>query len=392
MKNLIPRVGLKGLWRVTSLLLLSVGAVAAVGQTGMSLPLPSPVRSVSLPSAFTVNADLSTTIVSNGYAVSHAWIVYPGKPESIYLTSLKSGQQTNLSLPGWLDAGSVIRLEAVSLTPSGQVVLAGTSLRSTETDDINNFVASPTYFERTVKGVDVHNFVAEIDMQGNTISQIDLGTYTPERVCTAADGTLWTLGQIWAQEPLNPKLRSGDYSLLRRYNAAGKLVGSYLPQSSILGKEFMRDYHENSRSPAFLICGNDSVAVYLSAAPLISSVWAEVVLQSGEYSQVLVRTPRQMEATGLALLGTNAGYASFAPSMRGGVFPAKWGHLPPGPAGLYRLVLGPQYAEWQPIQPADQTELISRLLGHDGTYLVHLEATGAGLDSPPTVYWTSPSN
>src|SRR6202521_3519637 len=147
MNTSTPRNRLKGPWHI-GWLMLALGAVATtLAQT--SVVLPSPLRSRYLPSAFTFNADVSAPVVSNGYAISHAWVVYPEKRAGIiYLTSLATGQETTLSLPSWLVDRSVIRLEAVSLTASGQVVLAGTSLRSTEADDITNFVDSPTFFER----------------------------------------------------------------------------------------------------------------------------------------------------------------------------------------------------------------------------------------------------
>jgi hypothetical protein len=102
---------------------------------------------------------------------------------------------------------------------------------------------------------------------------------------------------------------------------------------------------------------------------------------------MFVRTPKQMEATGVALFLKHAGYATFNPLTEAGT--------PSRPSGLYRLAVGSKYAEWQPVQLADQTELFSRLLGRDDNYLVHLEGTGTDADSSTakaTIYWTGPSD
>jgi hypothetical protein len=239
-----------------------------------------------------------------------------------------------------------------------------------------------------------HNFIVEM-ASGRVVSRIELGAYTAERMCVDGSGGIWTFGQQWADEIRHA---SRNYPLVRHYSPSGheENSGPLLQRSDLTSLTFMpkrgvhsgelANYHNAPATggSAFLACGDESVAVLVRTSPTIF-VWWERALQSDTAVKELVRNPKGLAPTGMALFGRGEAYASFG-MLTHDVTPSRWFAAP---VGLYRLDLqNPVMATWNRADAAtDEGSTFSVLLGRDGRSLVHLRGTTPPR-SDPTVFWT----
>jgi hypothetical protein len=233
----------------------------------------------------------------------------------------------------------VIEFEHAVMTAAGRALVAGSYVSATN--------AATTV-----------NFVAEVDLSGNLVGTYDLGNYTPERVCSASDGTFWTFGQVWTLE----SQEQGDYAMLRQYTASGSLKASYF-QRSTLPAATVLNYHNLVKpgvSNAFLQCGNASVGLFIAGYPP-NSFWAEVDLKSGGIQQWSLKLPHYLVPNGVVLIGENTAYATFGPGVTTNGVP-----------GLYELQLPTTsngVATWQLV--LTNGSVPNTLIGRDGSSLVY---------------------
>jgi hypothetical protein len=221
--------------------------------------------------------------------------------------------------------------------------------------------------------------MALMDMSGKIAYLNDLNGYTPERVCSAADGSIWTIGQQWQEES------SGQtYNLVRRYGSDGTLKGTYVPRPILPG--IALNFHPrgnvfgNSVNNARLSCGTESVGVYLGA-PLL--VWFEISLNATTAQQWKVLPLKLVTMTGLELVSSKSVYGSFVtgPENANGA----------GVRQIYKLTLaGNGIATWTPIPGATSvTGGPATLVGRDGTSLVHLMGSQRPATNP-VLNWSTP--
>ncbi|HUK18064.1 MAG TPA: hypothetical protein VLW65_16680 [Bryobacteraceae bacterium] len=323
--------------------LLAVLALDAAAQTA-SASLPAPVKQGLYPGAFSHNR--SHPAISNGYLISFTRHPAVGRPIVFSLSALQDGKQETVVAP--IQAAAFV--EDAAVTADGNIALGGS-------------------YRRTSDGA-ASNFLAEVSLNGNTVFSVDLGDYTPERVCVAPDGSVWTLGQQWPQESGRTP---GDYAMLRRFNTAGALTDSYVPRNLFARAPALNFHHGANRTAAFLACGTDSVGVYVGAPN--TSYWSEVQISGGKETDSTVVTPPHARVTGLVLFGQRAVYASLIHDSAA--------------RDLYRLNFdsAPQTA-WTLLPSGQGNPGVARLLGRDGANLVYFTAPGP-VDQP-VLYWSAP--
>jgi hypothetical protein len=211
------------------------------------------------------------------------------EPDTIVLQPLTGGVQHSMSF--WIPGSSETWLEDVAVTQDHKIVVVGSFSRAGDSAQ--------------------NNYVSELDLQGHVLSTSTLGEYEPERVCSANDGTLWMVGQVWAAE-----IQGRSYTILRNYSAGGVLLRSYLDRNELpavdLNLSARLSQQGGTHARVLLACGAQSVGAYVGSA----FTWVEVRLS--DYSEHVwwVKAPAKgvMRITGLALLGEHVVYASFEPA------------------------------------------------------------------------------
>jgi hypothetical protein len=225
-------------------------------------------------------------------------------------------------------------------------------------------------------GASVKPFLAEVTGDGALGTMIDLGDYTPTRVCVTGDGLIWTVGEVWSEEFKKEPRR--NYAVVRAYDSSGRLVGRYVPRSSI-AKGLAPNYHAMvaDGAAAYISCGSERVDAYLAMGPRgAGNIWAQIVRDTSAETEYVVRNPKGLVMTGFVADREGVAYASFGemPSQAGGATtglasllklrPRRWFAEPASVFKIDSLSKRPQWAK-----VAGQTTS-SVLLGQDGGYLV----------------------
>lgn len=323
--------------------------------------LPTPAASVAVgPPARQVSVSpegMATTrtrpVAANGYLIATSREFtsdQQDKPDRLALTSLRTGRTD--TLPFFIKGAKQIRLESSTVNKAQKIVMAGR--------------------------YDDHNFIALVG-QGGTVSRlIDTGAYGAVRVCTAADDSIWTLGQN-----SDTQTAKTDYSMLQHRSPTGELLGQYLSYSSLSAKTPM-NYHAKTAdaNAAYLACGPTSVVAYVGTGSF-AYVWFEVDTITGTvYRNLVPRIPNTI-MTGLYVTGLNRAYMST-------------------PTGLYRLItmdvkgLSSPISSWAPVLSSKGSLVKDAILGEDSGAAVHVpnlpitKAVPAAADpqAPSTVYAT----
>src|ERR1700733_6501518 len=266
----------------------------------------------SLPGGFSQMR--TVPVVTNGYLLSFVRVAQSA-PKDVFLMSLADGSQKNVAV----QAKGV--LTDVGMTMGGNVVFA--SLSASVSVDASSS-AGP--FNASVGGVG--GLVGSADSSGNTMFLTDTGVYSPFRVCSSSDGSVWTLGQVLGNEP-NPAAIQGDTTnLIRRYTIGGTLRSSYVPRNSLPAQPMnlapSGSTFGKTVTGAFLSCGDTSAGAYIGRP---FNTWIEVDYSTGQaQSWSVVPVPiKTGRLDGLVLLGTNKVYASFL--------------MADGSNGLFQLIL-----------------------------------------------------
>lgn len=284
--------------------------------------------------------------IDNGYVFSFRPTIQGGSSDDVVLSSAVTGgkYQFSFSLPGM----SEIHISDMSVDPSGQIYVVGSSLKP--------------------KDATLTNFLAKVDLSGR-ITSLSLKTYRPQRVCTAKDGTLWMLGEVLTEEPAD-----NPVGMLRNYSTEGRLRAAYLSHFDfpVVSRNLAK------RSQIFLSCGEESVGAYLGPARL----WVEIPYGDSPAEQSKVQPPLSTAMTRLVLIHKGEVFATFRDRDSQGrlsVFNT-----------LYRLTLNQSTPGWRRISgmaPASETPL-KALLGRDGPYLVYVGNSNS--DQHLTMNWSKP--
>lgn len=276
---------------------------------------------------------------SNGYLFSFVRSPQPGAA-NIVLTSLDSGVRTEVTFA--VEGAASLQLEDVSVTANQRVLVAGLLTRS------------DTGRKET--------FLAATDFTGNTVWRSNLGTYFPQRLCGAVDGTVWVLGHDMKKE-----ISKHDYDLLRTYSADGQFQHSYFSRRNLrLSVDGIMNLGHDA--PALLSCGDQSVGMYLGTASI--PLWYEVQLATGTVQQLFVKHRENYRISGMSLTSKGTVFASFQ-SVRNNKS-----------AGLYTLVsAASNNADWVPVSGPNVTH-VARLLGGNGTSLVYVQQQIPDADGP----------
>lgn len=169
-----------------------------------------------------------------------------------------------------------ISLRAIGATEQGHIVAVG---GATMTDG------------------SIQHFIAEIGATGLTVESIQLGEFSPQQVCAASDGTVWTLGYDWgSRDSAEP-----DTSVVRHYDFAKGLLGSYISLGSI-SKATDASLVLDSPRESFLRCGKDRVSVLFWSAS--HSVAQYVVLNASSevvHRWSIIAPFAEAQANGFAL-------------------------------------------------------------------------------------------
>jgi hypothetical protein len=200
--------------------------------------------------------------------------------------------------------------------------------------------------------------VIMLDSNGIQTGVIDMKNFSPNHVAIAEDHSIWVLGSE-AKSRNRP-----DYMILRKYNRAGELVGSYLPRST-----FPVGFEPGDASPAvtLMAAGNRIAIVAFSGT---SGDLLELIQLDGD-GNVLGR----MRADHLT------GPIGFALTTDGHLYARSGGGLAKSillfdvAAGTSKNLDPPRNVDW--LMGADQENLIFHIPGGEGQ-------TKAGWFTQPT--------
>lgn len=180
-----------------------------------------------------------------------------------------------------------------------------------------------------------------------------LNPFTGERVAVASDGTVWlTSGRM--DEAGGDEASKGDYHTLRHFSAEGKLLGEFVPRSSLQGVQPASG--SGGANMTWLRAAGDRIGVYFGG----SHRWLE--LSGGAVSPpCIARLPLKGEESPVALGG-------LALSSPGG--PVALFQYPTLGSGLYQLDCGA--GVWQPLasHAAADLQAVTDLVGMEGNQLV----------------------
>lgn len=331
----------RSLWRTHLVAWLSV---CSIGAQQIALQVParhasySPVPGTGLPE------------FSNGYLIWFPRQLATTNQTSFLLTNVADNTQRYVELS--LDKAAAV-VEDASTTRSGTLLIAGSYVRSGS----------------------ISNFLGTLDPVGTYSVSVDLGVYTPERICSTADGTIWTLGQEWSKElAAEPQ----DYAMLRSYSGDGTLRNYYLNRSALTVVASISLHRLGPPSvPAFLSCGDDMVGVYIALPGSGSGYWLEVQPSSGTSRSWTVPIIPDFRITGLTVTSQHIVCASFV-----GIN---------GDRRLYSLSLNRHgSANWSELSLKDENpSRFVRLLGSDGDYVVYVKLPNQS--GSPIIYWSRPT-
>ena len=367
--------------------LLAISAVMGVHfvRTAASSGVPDPWHQQTFANLFGVRG-MSFPLVSNGYAISFLRDVSGPTKGRVHVARLSNGQV--IELPFWIQGVAAIHIDSAAVTPRGdRLLLVGEYTLDPEgVYLLNGLTRLPMQPDHVNKLQSVVNFLADIALDNSRPAQVKQLDVTPERVCTIDGSTTWILGQDWPKES---QATDGlqDYHLLRHYSSDGTLIASFVSRTSVSGFPVPLNYHTSASSHVgFMSCAGSSIGLLLGRPGAL--FWAMLNQDTGVLQQQIIRAPKALVPTGVALISTDAAYVSFGtrPRVNEPRIPGTWFSRP---VSLY--VLRPQNGTWglDRITDPDRGQTFSVVLGHDGASLVHLLGPTVPKDDP-TVYWTTP--
>ncbi len=196
----------------------------------------------------------------------------------------------------WPQSAGSVRIRRIAATSGGAILAAGWAVMQDG--------SSPGYIVKT-------------DLAGTTVQSLLTGSFMPEQICEAPDGTVWSLGRTL--DPNDGQQHSTD--ILRRYSFEKGLLHSFLSEET--AKAVL---HSNrpwfSPFGSYVRCGKNKVSVYLK----FTNEYVEIDTSSLKLSRRKLdeAVVQQREANGLAVTEDGRVYVSFrgrrlegAPQVRG---------------------------------------------------------------------------
>jgi hypothetical protein len=139
-------------------------------------------------------------------------------------------------------------------------------------------------------------FVGWISPGGTTSNITRTLLYRPQKLAVASDGTLWAAGSEY--------MPSSDLGIIRHFDKFGKLVGSFLPQSTIRDGVVLVDHNNH------LVASKDRIAWYSPRA----ARYVEISLAGTLLTDISLKAPGNVSkgGYGLALSDDNDLFLSVA--------------------------------------------------------------------------------
>ncbi len=293
-----------------------------------AVDLPETSRS-SFPDVFSIEGRLSPSF-HNGKLISVVFETAVAGTANVFVYAKSGAQVASYALS---PAGAIkIRIWDAAIGSSGTVAATGQAVDREGRQTMFLAIVPP----------------------GKTQAAIhQLNPYTGERVAVASDGSVWlTTGRT--DEGGGDEAANGDYSALRHFSAEGKLLGEFVPRSSLQGVAPASG--SGGTNITLLRAAGERAGVYFGN----SHRWIE--LEGGKVARECQAEPPLRSGKPPISLG---GWA-LPPS--GG--PVALFHYPtPTGTGLYQLDCGK--GAWQPLAsyaPADLAA-VTDLVGIDGDQL-----------------------
>jgi hypothetical protein len=219
----------------------------------------------------------------------------------------------------------------------------------------------------------IQGYIVKTDLVGTTVQTLVTGSFMPEQICEAPDGTIWSLGK---SEPPNDGAQH-DNSVLRHYGFGKGQLHTFLPEDTVAAPV-------RSAKPWFVPwgshvrCGKNKVSIYLN----FTNEYAEINTSSFELKRWKLdgAVVQQRDASGLAVTDDGKVYASFKANGIRGMEQIR---------GLYqiRAIPGNPIAELLPVSGTLNTNergkipppgTFTMLWGADGNQLVVWRIEGNG--------------
>ncbi len=321
----------------------------------ISLPVSA---QISKPDDFNPQPSLLRTL-----APSQRRIVFDAAPFSVgsvvpywdkgYLISIvpetTSQNSTNIRL---YDAnGNKVRESAIWFPDTETVFL----LSAAVTMD-GNIIASGTAVKQD--GTRAY-FIAGADRSGKVTAAIQTNPFFPKSVCSAADGTIWSFGELGRNA--DGSIADGD--MLRQFDLAKGLVSSYLPRSTFGNGRSSPAQGGGERREVYFRCSAGKIVIYSGS----SNQYVDFDVESRSAERFKIdRSSADLPLRGLAVTPSGDVY----------------GHLedyskPNGLQGLFYLEFDRNKGtvRWEPVGGGsgrkDQPGVVSGLWGADGESLVY---------------------
>jgi len=326
----------------TTLALISLPTSAQVSKPDEFNLQSSPPRTLTTPQRRIVfdSAPFSVgSVVSywdKGYLISI--VPETTSPTSTNVTLYDANGHKARESAVWFPEAETVFILSAAVTIEGNVLASGTAVKHDGTRAY---------------------FIATADGSGRVTAAIQTNPFFPRSVCVAADGTIWSFGDLGRNQ--DRTMVEGD--ILRQFDFAKGLVSSYLPRSTFGSGRGSPAVGSGERREVYLRCSGNRIVIY-----------------SGSFDQYIdfdVKS-RSMERFRIDRSAVDLPLRGLALTAAGDVY----GHLedyskPNGPQGLFSLELDRNNGtvRWRPIPrasgPKTQRGVVSGLWGADGDSLVY---------------------
>jgi hypothetical protein len=228
---------------------------------------------------------------------------------AVALVDLKDGTTSVLALR--IPGASATHLNAVWRSHDNRLFAIGSYARPPATAaTLMQFVRAPlTVAVDGGAAPYITNFIGVFDVDGRSQAVIDTADFEPLRGCSTDSDQIWAFGVSWNAE-LAPTPR--NYAMLRSYDVSmpsGRPTGLYVPRSSVVHGAAMLNYQPrvHNGGAAFLTCTSHMADLLVTRAPRGSSgdLWAEADGDHATETELIVRMPRRLAASGVAVMGSH---------------------------------------------------------------------------------------
>jgi hypothetical protein len=239
------------------------------------------VRTVSYPEAIYGHGILPD--VDRGFVIHHE-IEINQNPDTAMVKMYDATGKRIREGRVWPQGAGGVRIRRTAATKDGAILAAGGAI---------------------LKDGSTPGYIAKTDLAGTTVQSLLTGSFKPEQICEAPDGTIWSLGK--SVSPNDGQ--EHDTNVLRHFSFEKGLLHSFLPETSVSAAV-------GSSRPwfvpfgSFLRCGKDKVSVYLE----FTDEYAEVSLATLELTRWKLDIAPEWHgnAEGFAVTEDGRVYASFS--------------------------------------------------------------------------------